>query len=593
MSAVHEAVAWWGEGEAPQVRWPGVTIPIDEAGGTYHFDHALADRVCDFFPRFCSHSKGSLAGKGSWAGQPFELLDYQKALILRPLFGWVRQDGTRRFRKAYIEIPKKNGKTQLIAGLGLYMLLGDREPGAEVYVAAADREQAAILFRAASAMVEANPYLKKRCIVFRNEIRRVDDPTAFFKVLSKEAATKHGPNIHCLIIDELHAQPDRELFETLTRGIIARSQPLILLITTAGDDDESICFEEYDYAKRVLSGTIQDAQHLPVIFEAGPDEDPFDPAVLARVNPALGATVDREVLMGLATEAKNEPRKLNDFLRYHTNRWVNQALAWIPIDWWDACEPDAITRYTDWLTARTPHLVTLPCAAGLDLAQKIDLACFMVVFREVIPELLPAITVEAVTTEADQPVTKRIELNYRVVLVPFFWIPEETMREREKIDGVPYAYWHELGLVTPTEGAIIDYSRIYADITTKILPMFPRLKQGILGYDPAFATDLASKLRDKGGLQVLEVLQNYTHLSEPSYLFEALVKSQRVAHGGHRILRNHVETVAIKMDDARRIRPVKPKKAAKHIDGVVATLMGLKVLRAVPDRPKGAGVMVV
>ncbi len=570
-AATEQQTTWWGAVVAPTERWPGVTIPIDDAGGTYRFDAVLADRVCAFFPRYCSHSKGAFAGK------PFQPLDYQTQLILRPIFGWVDADtGLRRFRKAYIEIPKKNGKTQLIAGLALYMLLADGEPGAEVYVAAADREQARILFKAAVAMVEANPQLSKRCVVYRNQIVRRDDPNAFFQVLSAEAATKHGPNIHCLIMDELHAQPDRDLFETLTRGVIARSQPLILLITTAGDDDESICYEEYDYAKRVLSGTITDTRHLPVIFEASPKEDWSDPAVLTRVNPAVGTTMQLETLLASAREAKNEPRKLNDFLRYHTNRWVNQATAWIPIDWWDACKgilDDA-------------ELLTLECAAGLDLAQKWDLAAFVVVFRRY---LASAESLEVLAEEATGTIVKRtIALNYELFVRPYFWIPENTMRQHAKQDGVRYDIWADQGFVTPTEGDIIDYNRIYQDITTKIVPSYPRLKQGTVGYDPAFATDIATKLRDVGGLQIVEILQNYKMLSEPSQIVEALIKGKRVHHDGHPVLRWNWENAAVKTDDAGRIRPVKPKRASKRVDGAVAMIMGDKVLsmQQPPQEPK-------
>jgi phage terminase large subunit-like protein len=562
------AAAWWGDGPAPTERWPGVTIPLNDAGGRFTFDAAKADRVCTFFPRYCSHSKGDFAGK------PFELLDYQRDLILRPLFGWVDASGRRRFRKAYIQIPKKQGKTQLIAGLAIYMLLGDNEPGAEVYVAASDRDQARILFDAAKAMVEANPYLRKRCVVYRNEIRRADDPNAFFKVLSAEAATKHGPNIHCLIIDELHAQPDRELVETLTRGVIARRQPLTLFITTAGDDDESICFEEYDYAKRVLSGTIEDRSHLPVIFEATRDEDPFEEQTWRRVNPGLGHTIRLEALAGFALEAKNEPRKLNDFLRFHLNRWVNQATAWLPLDWWDRCVA---------ALAADAELSALPVTAGLDLAQKIDLACLTLVFRHRLEAAPLAVDVTAVD-ESGNAIKATLQLNYRITLLPFFWIPENTMRQHEKDDGVPYSEWARLGLVTPTEGDIIDYDRIYQDITTKIVPRFERLKQGGIGYDPAFATDIASSLRDKAGFKVEEILQNYKYMSEPCHVFEALVKSQRVTHAGHRVLRNHIENVAVKRDDAGRIRPVKPKRASKRIDGVVSSLMGLRMLAAVSDQ---------
>lgn len=578
-SSLAESVvsAWWGDGPPPTERWPGVTIAIDDCGGRYRFDPALADRICSWFPKYCSHSKGA------FAGQRFELLDYQAQLILRPLFGWLREDGTRRFRKAYIEIPKKNGKTHLVAGLALYMLLADSEPGAEVYVAAADREQARILFDAAKAMVEGNLALSKRLQPYRNKIVRKDDPTAFFQVLSAEAATKHGPNIHCLVIDELHAQPDRELFETLTRGVIARRQPLILLITTAGDDDESICFEEYDYARRVLSGTIQDEQHLPVIFEASKDDDWMSPAVWERVNPAYGITIDRTTFESFAREAANEPRKRNDFLRFHLNRWVNQATAWIPVDWWDACE----TAFTD------ADLVGLQCAAGLDLAQKWDLAAFVVAFRRMLaekPSELPSIEVAETDEATGKTSTKTIALNYEVFLVPFFWIPEETLRQHEKEDGIPYSAWVKAGLVTATDGAVIDYSRIYLDITTKILPRFPLLKQGLIGYDPAFATDIAVQLRDRAGLKVHEVLQNYTQMSEPAQVTEALVKGRRVHHGGHRTLRNHVENTAIKRDDAGRIRPVKPKKASKHIDGLVASLMAQKGLMLMPMEKKKIGI---
>jgi phage terminase large subunit-like protein len=564
-----DSVAWWGYGPPPTERWPGVTIPVDGKSGKYRFDAEKADRVCAFFPRFCSHSKGEFAGKD------FALLDYQTQLILRPLFGWVHTDtGLRRFRKAYIEIPKKNGKTQLIAGLALYMLLADAEPGAEVYVAAADRDQARILFRAAVAMVESNQALGKRLVVYRNQIVRRDDPTAFFQVLSAEAATKHGPNIHCLIMDELHAQPDRELFETLTRGIIARRQPLILLITTAGDDDESICYEEYEYAKRVLSGTIQDEAHLPVIFEMTPEDDPFDPAVVARVNPAYGITISADNLAGFALEARNEPRKLNDYLRFHGNRWVNSATAWIPVDWWDACR----TEFTD------ADLAGLQCAAGLDLAQKWDLAAFVVTFRRMLEATTKIEVVEK--DDSGQASQKAVTLNFELFAVPFFWIPENTMRQHEKDDGVPYSQWEKDGLITATDGDIIDYTRIYQDITTKILPRFPLLKQGLIGYDPAFATDIAIQLRDRAGLKVNEVLQNYTHMSEPCQVSEAMVKAKRFHHGGHRIFRNHVENCAIKRDDAGRIRPVKPKKASKHIDAWVAAQMGLKGLMLMPPKKK-------
>lgn len=571
MPAVAETtVSWWGSGPPPTERWPGVTIPIDDCGGKYRFDAELADRVCEFFPRYCSHSKGE------FAGQMFTPLDYQVQLILRPLFGWIdAATGMRRFRKAYIQVPKKNGKTQLVAGLALYMLLGDREPGAEVYVAAADREQARILFSAAKSMVETSGQLKKRCVPYRNSIVRADDPAAFFQVLSSEAATKHGPNIHCLIMDELHAQPDRELFETLTRGIIARRQPLILLITTAGDDQESICYEEYEYARSVLNGSITDEHHLPVIFEATPDEDWQDEAVWDRVNPGLGITISRPTFAGFAQEAANEQRKRNDFLRYHLNRWVNQAVAWIPSEWWDACDEPMPSD---------EELATYQGAIGIDSSQKIDLACAAGVFR--MP--LPSKTDEAVdvvsVTEDGGVVKRRMSLNYKIAVRPTFWLPEDTLKEHVQRDHVPYDDWVRAGLLTVTDGTVIDADAIVAGVHA-LTGRFRLLKQGEVGYDPAFATEIAIRLAARG-LKTVEVLQNYKQLSEACQVFEALVKAKRVIHGGHRILRWHVENVAVKTDDAGRIRPVKPKKSAKRIDGVVATIIALSRLMVMPERRK-------
>jgi phage terminase large subunit-like protein len=555
-----------------------VTLAIDDCDGRYRFDAERADRVCAFFPRYCSHSKGS------FAGQPFEPLEYQTQLILRPIFGWVDQDRLRRFRKAYIEIPKKNGKTQLIAGLGLYMLLADDEPGAEVYVAAADREQARILFDAAKAMVEHSPALRKRLIVYRNRVVRADDPAAFFQVLSSEAASKHGPNIHCLIIDELHAQPDRDLFETLTRGVVARRQPLILLITTAGDDDESICHEEYDYAKRVLSGAIVDERHLPVIFETGPAEDWSDPAVLTRVNPGVGVTIPLEALLASAREAQHEPRKRNDHMRYHTNQWTNQATAWIPVEWWDACaaplpSDDELRQY--------------PCAAGIDMAQKIDLASGVVGFRLPLEEDVDALPVEVASEGETGDVVKRmLSLDFRVALVSKFWLPDDTLNERVRQDHIRYDIYRDQGLLTVIDGAIMSADPIVkyfvgADGKSGLLKRFPKLKGAQFAYDPAFATEIALALVGYG-LTTVEVLQNYKHLSEACQVFEALVKAKRILHGGHRLLRWNVENVTIKTDDAGRIRPVKPRKATKRIDGIVATIMAISRLMLMPPERKKA-----
>lgn len=572
---------WWGDGPAPAERWPGVTISIpakwhprrerwESPDGAFYFDTGAADLACEFFPRYLSHHIGEFAGR------PFALLPYQSLLLTRPIFGWKRtSDDRRRFRKVFAFLPKGAGKSPWASGIGLYLMLCDREPAAEIYALAVDKNQARVVHTNAKNMVEDAPDLADQCEVWRDSIF---NPTtrAVYQVLSADAATKHGFRPHGAIFDEFHGQPNRDLYEAIKKSMVKRRQPLLVLITHAGTDDEGICFEEYEYAKKVLSGTVPDPSCLPVIFEIRDDEDWTDPAVWARVNPGHGVTVQASAIAAEAAEALAEPRKRNDFLRFHCNHWTNQATSWIPLDWWDRCRatlpPDEELRGAE-------------VAAGLDLAQKYDLACYAVVFRFPVADALPVeVTVDA-PVDPTVPERRVVNLNYRIVIVPHFWIPADTMREREKLDGVPYSEWARAGLVTPTEGGVIDYTRIYDDIVARIVPRFPSLKQATLGYDPAFATDLSTQLRDRAGLKVAEVLQNYTHLSEASQVFEALVKAGRVAHGGHRILRHHVENVAIKTDAAGRIRPVRPKKSGKRIDGVVATLMGLKMLAAGPPPP--------
>ena len=582
---------WWGEGPPPWKRWPGATIEInakwcakrarwESLDGVYYFDQAAADKVVEFFPTFLKHYKGE------FDGQPFTLLDYQRELVVKPLFGWKRaSDGLRRFRKAFLFVPKGSGKTPLGAGLGLFLMLCDGEAGAEVYAAAADRDQARILFDTAKVMVESDATLSEIAKPYKNviEAKRFN---AYYRVLSAEAPTKHGFNVHGLLIDELHAQPNRDLYETLDRGTVKRRQPITFLMSTAGDDDESVCYEEYEYAKRVISGSVPDPTYLPIVFELPEKADWRDEGEWWKCNPGLGVTVKLDALRAASFEAQAEPRKRNAFLQLHGNRWTSGAVAWIPAERWDACPLLADAENAD-LVKRLPELQV---AAGLDLAQKHDLTAFVLVFR--VP-LVKAVTADVVVADVitGALVTQSMSLNYRIVVIPHFWIPEDTAAEHEQQDRIPYNLYREKGWITYTEGPVIDNDQIFRDITTKIAPRYPLLKQGRLGYDPGFATDLAVKLRG-AGFNVADVPQNYQYLSEASQIFESLVKAKRVVHDGNRLMRWNVENVMVKQDDAGRIRPVKPKKgrSTKRIDGVVGAVMGLGGVMA-PEAPPSTRTM--
>lgn len=585
-------VGWWGDGPSPLEQWPGVTLDFDAVwvearerwesrDGRFYFDTEDAQRYVEFFPSYLKHHIGE------FAGQPFVLMDYQRLLLTMPMFGWKRaSDNRRRFKKLFAFLPKGAGKSPWGAGTALELTLIDKEPAAEVYAMAADKNQARVVFDNARVMVEEDETLLGMCEVLKDSIYRPGTRSRL-QVLSADASTKHGFRPSGAVFDEFHAQPDRDLYEAIKKSMVKRRQPMLIIITHAGEDDEGICYEEYELAKRILSGNATVEDTLPVIFEASKEDDWTSPDVWRRVNPGHGITVQHEGIAAECQEAQADPRKLNDFLRYHLNRWVNAATAWIPVDWWDECGKQPLEE--------DDVLATLDCAAGLDLAQKWDLACFCIAFRVPLlskpDEPAPGVEIVAEGAKSGDVSKKTVELNYRISLLPFFWIPEETMREHEKQDDVPYSIWREtlfrgVPLVTATDGNIIDYSRIYSDIVDKILPRFPLLKGAPIGYDEWTATDIATKLRDLANFQVEPVSQNYSSLSETSQVMEALIKAGRVRHGGHRVLRWNWENAVIKQDDLKRIRPVKPKNPAKRVDGVLASIMALKVLNRKPVRKR-------
>ena len=296
---------------------------------TFHYDREEAERAVDFFSRFLTHIKGE------WAGRPLKLSPWQADEVIRPLFGWRRPDGTRRYRMAYIEVPRKQGKSTLGAGIGLYLTFADGEPGAEIYSAASDRDQAAIVFDLGRQMVEQSPNLLKRSETYRRSIV-VPATASSYKVLSAEAYSKHGLNAHGIIFDELHAQPNRDLWDVLTTSTGARRQPLVVAITTAGWDRNSICWEQHEYAERVRDGIIEDPTFLPVLYNAE-GLDWQTPEAWAKACPSLGVTVQPEFLAAECKKAQEIPGFQNTFRRLYLNEWTQQAARWLDMATWDEC----------------------------------------------------------------------------------------------------------------------------------------------------------------------------------------------------------------------------------------------------------------
>ena len=493
-----------------------------------HYDKAAADYAVRFI-ECLAHTKGT------WAGKPFELIDWQERII-RDLFGVIKPNGYRQFNTAYIEIPKKNGKSELAAAVALLLTCGDGEERAEVYGCAADRQQAAIVFDVAADMVRMCPALNKRVKILTSQKRIVYVPTnSFYQVLSAEAYSKHGFNIHGVVFDELHTQPNRKLFDVMTKGSgDARMQPLYFLITTAGTDTNSICYEQHQKAQDILEGRKIDKTFYPVIYGAPDDADWTAPEVWKNSNPSLGETIGMDKVEAACESAKQNPGEENAFRQLRLNQWVKQTVRWMPMHKWDACKVDFDESL---LEGRV-------CYGGLDLSSTTDITSFVLVF----------------------PPTDEDDHYY---ILPYFWLPEETLDLRVRRDHVPYDLWQRQGFLMTTEGNVVHYGFIENFIDE----LGTRFNIREIAFDRWGAVQMSQNLEGLG-FTLVQFGQGYRDMSPPTKELMKLTLEQKIAHNGHPVLRWNMDNIFIKRDPAGNIKPDKEKSTEK-IDGTVATIMAL------------------
>lgn len=668
--------------KASSKRW--IRNDADEraiAEGCY-FDERAGRFVVEFFETFLRHTLGQ------WAGQPFKLLDWQRDDIVMPLFGWKREDRTRRFRKAYIEVPKKNGKalavdtpilttagwktmgdiregdkvfdergqpsrvvhafevlhdrpcyrisfcdgtsvvadadhlwvtrnqdpyradvlsttheiaatlscsdgasnhtvvassaveslsadarsvrcitaveqcvsvpvrciavdspshlylagqglipthnSTLCGGLALYLLIADGEPRAQIYGAAADREQAGIVFHEAANMVAASWELSQRVNVVKSTKRIVDSRTnSFYHAISADAYSNEGLNAHAIIFDELHAQKTRDLWDALRYATASRVQPLLISITTAGVDRESICYEQHDYALGILNGSINDPSFFAYICAAATEADWTNPSVWRQANPSFGTTIREDQFFEDFREAKESPRKESAFRRYRLNQWVNHTDCWLSSLVWD----QGSTPFDERL------LEGRDCYVGIDLARKRDIAAVALLFP----------------------------MDEEYYLVPRFFLPEDSITEKERQDHVSYSFWDKQGLLTLTDGDVIDY-RFIREQVKRDSQRFHILE---IGYDPWNAELLCNQqLGQEDGFNVVEVRQTVACMGPATVEFEKLLRAGRLHHGGNPILSWMASNCAVRQDQNDNIVPTK-KKSTGRIDGIVASIIAL------------------
>ena len=508
---------------------------------TSHYDKKKADRAVTFIENLC-HTKGK------WAGTPFWLLPWQEQLI-RDIFGIVKPDGNRQFRTAFVEICKKVGKSELAAAVALYLLYADNEPSAEVYGAAADRQQASIVFDVARQMVEMSPALLKRSKLMTATKRIVNyGNSGYYQVLSAEVGGKHGFSVSGLVFDEIHTQPNRQLYDVLTKGSSdARQNPLHFIITTAGTDRHSIAYELHTKAVDILEGRRVDPTFYPVVYGLKDDEDWEDEANWYKVNPSLGYTVDIERLRDAYREAKQNPADEVTFKWLRLNMWVSSTVAWIP---------DAIFMKGN-EEIDLAALEGRDCYGGLDLSSTGDITALVLMFPP---------------RDEDE----------KYILLPFFWVPEETIPQRVKAASVPYDIWERQGYLLSTEGNVIHY-----DFIDKFINDLAEKYHIVeIAVDRWNATQMIQNL-EGDGFTMVPFGQGFASMSGPTKDFYRLLMEGKIVHGGHPVLRWMAGNVVVDTDPAGNIKVTKAKSKEK-IDGIVAAIMALDRCIRNQTEPQGS-----
>ena len=507
----------------------------------YYFDEQAALHVVEFFRQFLCHSKGD------WAGKPFELLDWQRDDVVMPLFGWKRQDGKRRFRNTYIEIPKKNGKSTLASGIGLYMLVGDGEMGAEVYSAATDQQQASIVHGEAINMIEASPILEQYLNINKsNKNITFEETKSYYRALTAEAKSKEGLNAHATICDEVHVWSGRGLWDTLKYAGRARSQPLLFVITTAGEDLQSICYKQHEYGRLVLAGTVDDPRFFCYIAAADKSDDWTTRETWYKANPSLGITINEEDFAADVEQAKKSPSDQASFKRYSLNIWSTSTNPWLNLDDWTKCS-DIYTEKS--LEGRV-------CFGGLDLSKTRDMTAFVLNFPE-----------------ADEI--------YRQLA--WFWLPHGTVYNIDREEEL--RVWADQGFLRVTDGVTCDYDQVTRDIAE----ICNRYNVREINYDVHYADQVTQTLDEQYGIPRVPFGQNVTNFASPCAEYERLVIAGKMRHNNHPIMTWQASHVQVKTDANNNMRPVKPPKGDhRKIDGIVAAIMALA--GAMEDAAYGASV---
>lgn len=498
--------------------------PWRDAEG-YTFDFGRGMDAVDWIEDNCTHVKGELGG------MPFILDPWEQAITMT-LFGWHDAAGNRRYRELFLYIPRKNGKSIFGAAIALFVMDQDGEPGFEAVSAAGDKNQAKLVYELVEGMIRNNPTLTERYRIYKS-VRRIIpnfDPISSYAVISADADSKHGGNLHLVLFDELHTQPNRELFDVLETGTGARRQPLFLIMTTAAVFGDNICNERLARAKAIVSGTIKDPTFLPVLFMAPADADWTDIEVWKAANPGFGISLKEEYCRKKIADAQAIPSQRNNILRFHLNIQSTAADIWLSLDDWNACPKDAELNG--------------PCYAGLDLASTDDITALVLFWPE---------------TRA---------------IICRFWLPEDTAYQPSRKH---YESWIDGGWLTLTAGNVTDYGQVRTDIVR----LHKQHNITMLGFDPYNANEIATALYNNHGIATVAVGFTMRNVSEAAKQIECDVRKRQLCHGNNPVLTWMAGNAMVKADDGGNILPSKKHSSGK-IDGIAALVTAQAVAIANP-----------
>ena len=502
---------------------------IHQPTGKWKFDLRSANRPIEFIETLCKHSKGE------WMGKPIELELFQKAFI-SALFGFVDEQGIRRFKETFFLVARKNGKSTLLSGIMLYMLIADGEGGAQIVSAATKREQSSIVFSEALNMVSQSPALKAHLKKRKTDLYF---PLTFstMTALASDSNTLDGLNLHLAVIDELHAIRDRNLYEVLKQGMSARRSPLMVMITTAGTVRENIYDDMYEYASKVVDGTIEDERFLPVLYELDNRNEWTDYRMWEKANPGIGSIKKLEDITEKVERAKANAKDLPGILTKDFNIRDTRAGTWLT---YDDINNETIFSIDD---VRDSYAI-----GGVDLSSTTDLSCATLLIMR--PD------------------------GTKYVLQQYF-LPEELVERRANEDKIPYDKWAERGLLTLSEGNKVNFT----DVTQWFLQMMHEheVRPLWIGYDPWNSTYWVQEMKEQG-FQMEVVRQGAQTMSQPMKELAADLQAKNIVYNNNPILKWCLTNTSVKVDDNDNIRPVKGQHQRQRIDGAVSLIIAYTVL---------------